>query len=705
MAEPESETDRLLQDGEALEAVPSTQNSPATASSSFGMPSLGSYVATAEQSIPPNQSRLPPLFDELDENSQHYEQAEKEDMMCNEVMGKTSQRGKTGKMSDENSQYYMKAEEAKVEEEDINVGGKGSYGMECGAGTCIGRSSRRKFVDGSYEGVQKSHGQDDSEKSWKGELKSLLGLVLCSENTEEKDDTCSVKNKTKLTNAIFPAKVGPPNLTPTSTVPSPHSSNNPSEDELLLLYKISEIIPTVSINNTNLASNAKKSRAIIINPKKKYCTGDKLLIQIEMFDSLGNRKTYGGDFITPRMFNPKLQAGASGVVEDFNNGTYHIHFTLFWEGKVYISLLLYHSSEAVSALWRARDNDYGLISFIGTFVNRNQSTQSECGFKVDLVKEICEYKPVKDRESFYCIKPDNFDCGALSSLKSFNREVTFLGNTEKLLFNRENLSINIQADFDINVFTCTAPANLSICTTGMQSPFPSGFVLQNKWRPAFCKIPDFTTQNQMYACLKDRMVYLFGDSTMRQWFNQLAKTLQGFKKYDLASNDRPSAMLAGDDKWNILIYYKKHSHPFVASHSYGVRDDSYMSDEINHVVGGPHHVVAFTLGQHFRPFPIQLFIRRVLNVRRAIEKLLLRSPDTKVIIKTENTREISADVERFSDFHGYIHNMIVKEAFKDLPVATVDAWDMTIAFNSCRVHPLENVIMNEMYMFLSYLCT
>ncbi|XP_044152565.1 NXPE family member 1-like isoform X2 [Bufo gargarizans] len=467
------------------------------------------------------------------------------------------------------------------------------------------------------------------------------------------------------------------------------------------------MIHTVTLNHTDFASSAKMSKATIINPRKKYCTGDKLIIQIDMFDYLGNRKTYGGDFIKPRIFNSKMNAGASGVVEDFNNGTYHIHFNLFWEGKVYISLILYHSSEAVSALWRARDNNYDFINFLGTFVNRSQSVKSKCGFKLDSAKEVCEYGSIKDSESFYCYKQDNFHCGSFSFLQSSNSDISFLRNMEKQLFDRGNFAINIPGDFDyIEVSTCTAPApsNLSTCKIGMKSPFPSGFAFQNKWQPAFCNIPDFSTEDKIYACLQNKLIYFLGDSTVRQWFEYLVNTLKEFKNFDLYRAGKSLKHFAANYKRNTLLSFTKHSHPFITASPYVVKDNFYMSDEIDHLEGGPHHVLVLSLGQHFRPLPIQLFIRRVFNLHRAVEQLFLRSPDTKVIIKAENTREIP-DAERYSDFHGYIQYLIIKEVFKDLPVATVDAWDMTVAFNTNNAHPPVTVVRNQIYMFLSYICS
>ncbi|XP_069808872.1 NXPE family member 4-like isoform X2 [Dendropsophus ebraccatus] len=140
---------------------------------------------------------------------------------------------------------------------------------------------------------------------------------------------------------VSPAIFYLPALSPNSATKS--SSCTIPPDEHLIHDKVSQWIHIVSFNDTKFASSAKNSRATIINPKKTYCIGDKLTIQIDMFDYLGNRKTYGGDFIKPRIHNPTLKAGASGVVEDFNNGT---------------------------------------------FVSRNQSIPSECGFKLDTAQTV-----------------------------------------------------------------------------------------------------------------------------------------------------------------------------------------------------------------------------------------------------------------------------------------------------------------------------
>ncbi|XP_073463996.1 NXPE family member 4-like [Aquarana catesbeiana] len=484
----------------------------------------------------------------------------------------------------------------------------------------------------------------------------------------------------------------------------------PLEDEIqasLIFKNISVLIPSITFNHKDHTTSAKKSRATILNPRKKYCVGETIIVQIEMFDHLGNRKTYGGDFIRARIFSPDLKAAASGRIEDFNNGTYHAYFTLFWEGKVFFSLVLYHSSEAVSALWRARNQGYGLIYFTGTFTNGTHQLKSECGFQPNTKKEICEYRKEGYNELFYCAKPESFDCRSLIYLQSFNRDLSFLSTLEKSLLDRENIAIEIPKNFesiDVNSCTKSSPPPLKQCKIGMVPPFPSGFVLQNKWRPAFCNFANFTLHEQMYTCLNDKMIHMTGDSTVQQWYNYLEKTFKGLKHFELYRTGLESMALSIDLQRNIKLQWNKHSHPIVADQFYWVKDDRYVSEQIDQLGGGPQHVIVICLGQNFRPFPIHLFIKRVINVRRALERLFLRSPDTKVIIKTENTRETNLDAERFSDFHGYIQYFIVKDIFRDLQIGVVDAWDMTIAYNTDNVNPPENVIQDQIYMFLTYIC-
>ncbi|XP_030077866.1 NXPE family member 2 isoform X2 [Microcaecilia unicolor] len=242
------------------------------------------------------------------------------------------------------------------------------------------------------------------------------------------------------------------------------------------------------------------------------------------------------------------------------------------------------------------------------------------------------------------------------------------------------------------------------CKIGMESPYPSGYFLQNEWFPNFCKLSSFKTVNEINACLKGKIIYLLGDSTLRQWMLYFTKTLKTLRFFDIYGNGQHKELLALDMDRNIKLHWKKHWHPFVTQHLHSVKDDAYVTRQIDQLAGGPNMVIVVKLGQHFRPFPLHIFIRRMFNIRRAIERLFLRSPDTKVILGIENTREMNSEMERFSDFHGYVQCLALKDIFQGLNIGIIDAWDMTIASAANSAHPSEDIVRNQINMFLTYIC-
>ncbi|XP_029429175.1 NXPE family member 1-like [Rhinatrema bivittatum] len=474
-----------------------------------------------------------------------------------------------------------------------------------------------------------------------------------------------------------------------------------------IFNRIDQMVPKVTFTHMDNTTSAKKSRATLLNPKDKFCTGDPLIVQLDMYDHLGNRKKYGGDFLRARIYSAELKAAASGRIEDLSNGSYLVHFILFWEGRVQFSLLLNHPSEGVSALWKARNEGYDNIDFTATFDNGKSKVTTQCNFYLSTDQELCEYLESRDGDYFYCVKPPGLPCSALINMQSHNRDHSYLNALEKSLITRSNIGIEIPRSFPyVDVSPCAKSTILmkEKCKTGMDSPFPSGFSLQNVWNPVFCRKPTLETPDQIAACLKGKMMYLMGDSTLRQWILYLPKIEKSLKYFDLHRTGLESKLLAIDLNNNLLIQWKKHGHPYVASREYTVKDNAYLSREIDMLGGGPHTVIVISLGQHFRPFPLRMFIKRVLGVRKAIERLFMRSADTKVIIKSENTREMTIDMERFSDFHGYTQYLVVKEIFRDLNIGVVDAWDITTAYASNNVHPDEDVVRSQVYMFLSYIC-
>ncbi|XP_062817046.1 NXPE family member 1-like [Anolis carolinensis] len=481
------------------------------------------------------------------------------------------------------------------------------------------------------------------------------------------------------------------------------AKRNQEIDEILA--KLDQLMPHVTFSDFNKTTSAKNSKITILNPKDTYCVGDHLMLHLELYDHSGNRKNYGGDFLKARIYSSNLKAGASGNIKDFGIGTYLVNFTLFWEGDVRVSILLVHPSEGVSALWAARKKGYDKIGFKGKFLNGTSEPTAECGFHLNRKAELCEYLDERDQEAFYCLKPKHVSCDAIVRLEPYYNPVSYLSALEQSLLKRSNLGVEIpHAIKEIRVAQCNQTKASEKCKFGVSSPSPSGFVWQNQWYPLFCNMSPFNTSKQIETCLKGKLVYFIGDSTMRQWLENFKIKVPSLVYLDIHITGRQLKFIAVDTAKNIQIQWKKHGHPYIGFSEYTMKDYSYVTRDIDGIAGDKDTAVVFTLGQHFRPFPIEIFIRRAINVRRAVQRLLLRSPGTKVLIKGENTRDFDMDQERFSNLHGYAQNLAMKHIFRDLDVAFVDAWDMTVAYATNNVHPPDNVVWNEIIMFLNYIC-
>uniref|UniRef100_A0A8C5PR85 NXPE C-terminal domain-containing protein n=1 Tax=Leptobrachium leishanense TaxID=445787 RepID=A0A8C5PR85_9ANUR len=471
--------------------------------------------------------------------------------------------------------------------------------------------------------------------------------------------------------------------------------------------KINTKFPKLFFIHFNNTTSAQKSRATMINPKDSYCVGDTVTVQVDMFDYLGKRKTHGGDFLVARIFSPDMKAGASGQIKDFKNGIYHINFTLFWQGTIHFSIILIHPSEGVSALWQARNKGYNYVDYTGKFISQNNVSQMKCGFVLNTTEELCEYSDFKEEEYFYCLKPKNMACGSLVEMKSvFVDSHSYLSLLEKSLFSSTNIRNEIPKTFGrISAFSCNYTSKeAKKCTTGIEYQFPGGYSFQNRWTCLSCKIDRFRTMDAINECIKGKIMFLIGDSTMLQWMTYLSTTVKSLKAFNLYGTAWPMTRLYIDMERNIKIQYQKHANPFIMLEFYTFKEEVTIPHLIDQIAGNKDTVIIFTLGMHFRLFPVHHFIRRVINIRRAIERLLKRSPDTKVIIKMENSSEMNERVEMLSDYHGYIHYLIMNSIFKDINVGVVDAWDMTNAFGSKQIHPKHEIIANEIDLLLSYIC-
>ncbi|XP_060785549.1 NXPE family member 3-like isoform X2 [Neoarius graeffei] len=163
--------------------------------------------------------------------------------------------------------------------------------------------------------------------------------------------------------------------------------------------------------------------------------------------------------------------------------------------------------------------------------------------------------------------------------------------------------------------------------------------------------------------------------------------------------------MAEDKRNNILVSYRCHGPPI----RFGTVPSSqlrYVANELDKIQGGPDTVVLVSVWSHFSTYPVEIYIRRLRHIRRAVVRLLNREPATLVVIRTANLQEIYSESSLFnSDWFSLQRDVVLRAMFRGLRVQLLDAWEMTLAHHLPHdIHPPHSIIKNMIDLILTYIC-
>ncbi|XP_017560842.1 NXPE family member 3-like [Pygocentrus nattereri] len=492
---------------------------------------------------------------------------------------------------------------------------------------------------------------------------------------------------------------------------SAHSSTNDptfiSPEELQTIEKaLKWPAPPTSMIAANQTTSPYTTSYDLQNPRTSYSVGDIITVVITARDGLKNSKTYGGDFFQAKLFNTKLKASVYGEVTDHHNGTYTATFKLLWEGQAKVSIRLIHSSEAVQVLLRHRERDPDKVFFVGVFRGVDHQEKVVCNAQRSerLLKAsqcCCEYKHPISGELWFCHRPSYLPCSAWvdHGMGGYQAQLSKLDST---LLHRNYTNKYLPGDITVSVSPCDLCSSMSVkCVPGLDTPSPAGFYLHDTWTSLMCHAQSFPTANQIASCLKDKQVLMMGDSTLRQWFEYLLKTVPTLKKLNLYTSAQSGPLEAVDTCNNIRLVWRAHGLP-IRTFMVPRADLHYIASEVDALAGGQHSVVVFTIWAHFTTFPLYTYLKRLAGIRRAIQALLQRAPQTLVLIKSANTgyKDIYG-----SDWLSWQLDCALRVMFRELPVVIIDVWQMTSChYSPDNIHPSHEVIKNEVDLFLSFVC-
>ncbi|XP_044150600.1 NXPE family member 3-like [Bufo gargarizans] len=487
-----------------------------------------------------------------------------------------------------------------------------------------------------------------------------------------------------------------------NTSQSPKTSPDSDQEEIQRLIKLIEWPEVPSGVDFMSSTSPKTTFYAFLHPQEVYHVGDRITVIISARDHYGRPKTYGGDYFQAKLHSPKLKAGVTGSVIDHRNGNYSATFLLLWPGDAEVHISLVHSSEAVSIISRKRDSRPDKIYYLGYFIHNGSSATVECNVQPP-GPDVCTYRDVQSREEWFCNRPKGFPCSAYQEHSAGARR-PILNATEQQFLQKSITDQTISSTLrKITILPQTSSTDeRSVCRPGLPIPDPSGYYYQDVWQSHVCRNRCFTYPSNVTSCLKGKVVYMFGDSTLRQWWEYLINFVPSLQRVDLHVSYAPGPLLATDVEHGYLVQWRAHQRPLSMKRT-RVQELRYIANELDNIGGGDDGlVIVINCMAHFVFFPVTFYLQRIRNIRNAVVRLLERSPQTKVIIKSGNTGFF---YEHGSDWLSLQLDTLMRAVFSGLPVALIDVWQMT----SCHylpkgTHPQEIIIKNMVDSMLSYIC-
>ncbi|XP_043986829.1 NXPE family member 3 [Gambusia affinis] len=446
--------------------------------------------------------------------------------------------------------------------------------------------------------------------------------------------------------------------------------------------------------------------------RREWRVGDQLEALVQMHDYQGRPKRYGGDFLLARLHSPELGAGVAGTVVDHRNGIYSALFPLLWVGSAQVEVTLVHSSEAVAVLKHLREHRPDRVFFKSLFRLGFLSETTVCNMCLPSDQHpLCNYTDLYTGEPWYCYKPKMLGCDTRINHAKGGYLKHLLTNQEALLF-QSGVNIKVQIHTSgkdrINVLPPEddVEKESSSVKTDPVKPKPSGYYLKDSWRPLGGTVMrHFNESTAITQCLRNKVINMYGDSTVRQWFEYLITLVPEMKEINLHSPKNVGPFMAVDTTHNILLKYRCHGPPirFSTVLSSELR---YIFNELDGLSGGPNTVVVLSIWAHFSTFPVEVYIRRLRHIRRALLRLLGRAPETLVVIRSANLQALDEEVSLYnSDWYSLQLDTVLKAMFRGMDVLMLDAWEMSLAHHLPHaLHPPRAIVQNMIDMLLSYVC-
>ncbi|KAK3593272.1 hypothetical protein CHS0354_012366 [Potamilus streckersoni] len=428
-------------------------------------------------------------------------------------------------------------------------------------------------------------------------------------------------------------------------------------------------VPDDALTDPKATAFANNSRMYLVDTRRLFEVGQIIEVNVELFDGYSKRRTIGGDDVRVRLYNDDLKAYANGYVIDNGNGSYIARLIALWKGKSRIEVTLYHTREAIKAMYRMREQFVG--NHMGKFKAGDVEEDIRCHPLARMLKgrELCNLTLENGGLSWYCWKPSNIKLLCHDWVEVIFRPPSHglpLTNAEKGLLSPGGYGISIPGNIKVEVrnfsniyMNLPECANVnSFITWNQQSP--TGYFYNSVWKPLHCR--GFSNLTKIQQCLKGKELVLFGDSTTRHWFETLESLLECklvSGSWSTAKWHKPAKAFCIHD---FFIHWLPHAMPF----SVGPRWDTRrylrpISAYLEEIRPNEKVIIVVHLFMHLEEYHPDVFRDRIQRIARSVRHLLQRNPHVKIFMKGAHTF-----LARRPDYFNSVFDSISHQAFKGL---------------------------------------
>ena len=289
-------------------------------------------------------------------------------------------------------------------------------------------------------------------------------------------------------------------------------------------------------------------------------------------------------------------------------------------------------------------------------------------------------------------------CGDKNIISPINfTEICSVYGCRTLLFSNETVIVNPGNN------TALARSSLLPCSKFFQQNLTNinrvtGYFKNRKWNPLLCS-HSLDSIKSLLTPLKNKVVYFFGDSTIRQFFmlvsSKLGMKIEGPDSKKIWQQPKIARTYPRQAN-NITMYYRAHGPPLRNPGPPNTRP--YISDSILGIsVGGQDVLVIFNVGAHFYQHHPSFYIHRIRGIRTAIEEHHKVFPETRFIVRGLNV------VEHADEWSIYRLNRLLRETFHEMKnVLFLNLWDLTTVWPLDVNHPDKETLVQETLLMFGH---